>query len=184
MKKILFFALVAIVAVGCKSKKNVTPVYSGDVEVIIPCTGKEYMTDKETFRASGMGYSNDMNIAKSKALQNARAELATSIESTVKRVTDNYASSYQMGEQEEAKGKFQDLSRTVVNKKLNGTVVICEKMMKTPEGAYRAYVAVELGGPEVVEAISNAVKDDDKLRIDYEYEKFKKVFEEEMSKTE
>ena len=57
-------------------------------------------------------------------------------------------------------------------------------MTKTPEGAYRAYVAVELGGPELVSEISNSVKADDKLRIDYEYEKFKKTFEEEMQKLE
>lgn len=186
MKKVSLFALIAIVAVGCSSKKAVvtSPTNKSDVEVTIPCTGKEYQSDSKTFRASGEGFSNSMTIAKDKALQTARARLATSIEATVERVIDNYASSYEKGMNEEAKAKYQELSRTIVKKKLEGTIAICESMTKTPEGAYRAYVAVELGGPELVSEISNSVKADDKLRIDYEYEKFKKTFEEEMQKLE
>ncbi|HOA47112.1 MAG TPA: hypothetical protein PK557_05215 [Paludibacteraceae bacterium] len=181
MKKVLFAVVIALVAVGCASKKT---AYQGDKEVTIPCTGAEYQSTSKVFRAHGMGYSNDMQIAKSKALINARTELATSISATLKRVADNYASSYQMGENEEAKSKFQDLARLVVNQELQGSVIICDKMMKTPGGQFRSYVVVELGGAELANKIANAVKDNDKLRIDYEYEKFKKVFEEEMSKME
>ena len=184
MRKVLLFAAIACMAASCASKKAAQEAYQGDVEIVIPCTGPEYRTDKETFRASGMGYSSDMNIAKNKALLNARAELATSINSTIKRVLDNYASSYQMGEEEEAKSKFQDMARSIVNQQLQGSVITCEKLMKTPEGKYRAYVCVELGGPEVINKVNNSVKNEDKLRIDYEYEKFKDVFEEEMSKME
>ncbi len=182
MKKVLFIAAIIAMTASCASKKATTEAFKGDVEVEIPCTGDDYRTDKDTFRASGMGYSTSMNIAKSKALLNARAELATSINSTMKRVLDNYASSYEMGEEEEAKTKFQDMARSIVNQQLQGTVVICEKMMKTQDGKYRAYVCVELGGPEVINKVNNSVSDEDKLRIDYEYEKFKKVFEDEMSK--
>ena len=76
------------------------------------------------------------------------------------------------------------MARLVVNQELQGSVIICDKMMKTPGGQFRSYVVVELGGAELANKIANAVKDNDKLRIDYEYEKFKKVFEEEMSKME
>lgn len=179
MKKVLFVAVIALLAVGCAKKTAANP---GDVEVSIPCNGPEFKSTKDAFRALGMGYSNDMQIARNKALLNARAELATSINSTMKRVADNYASSYQMGQDEEAKGKFQDLARTVVNQILQGTIVVCDKMMRTQEGQFRSYVVVELVGSDLVEKIANGVKNDDKLRIDYEYEKFKKVFEEEMSK--
>ena len=54
--------------------------------------------------------------------------------------------------------------------------------MKTPDNKYKVYIALELAGNELLEGISNSIKNDDKLRIDFEYEKFKKVFEEEMSK--
>lgn len=182
MKKVLFAVVIALVAVSCASKKEAA--FKGDREVTVPCSGPEFQSTKDVFRASGMGYSNDMQIAKNKALMNARAELATSISNTMKRVVDNYASSYQMGQSEEAKSKFQDLARMVVKQELQGTIVICDKMMQTQEGQFRSYVTVELGGPEIANKIANAVKNDDKLRIDYEYEKFKKVFEEEMGKIE
>lgn len=187
MKKIVIFAMTALVAVSCASKKQASstanaPVNKGDVEVFIPCSGSEFLSDKTTFRASGEGYSNSMTTAKDKALQVARARLATSIELTMKRVIDSYASSYESGVNEESKSKYQEISRTIVNRQLQGCVPICEKIMKTAEGAFRAYVAVELGGPEIIEAVSNSVKSDDKLRIDYEYEKFKEVFNAEMDK--
>jgi len=184
MKKVFLFVAIALLSVGCASKKDAKQqeAYKGDVSVTVPCSGKDYQSNSEKFRALGMGFSTDMQIARSKALQNARAELATQINATIKRVVDNYASSYQMGEDEEAKSKFQDLSRTVVNRELAGTIVICDETTRTPEGKFRCYVVVELGGPEVAEKVANAVKADDKLRIDYEYEKFKQTFDEEMSK--
>lgn len=182
MKKVLLFAAIALFAVSCASKKDGKKVYKEDVTVTVPCSGKDYQSNSKTFRSLGMGYSTDMQIARSKALQNARAELATQIEATLKRVVDNYASSYQMGTDEEAKSKFQDLSRTVVNGELNGTIVICEETTRTPDGKFRCYIVVESGGPEVAQKVANAVKADDKLRIDYEYEKFKQTFDDEMNK--
>ena len=106
--------------------------------------------------------------------------MAAAIQTTVKTVTDNYTSSYEVGQQEEAKGRFQALTREVVNQTLNGVKVICQKMMKSPEGQYKAYVAIELGGIDVVKAMNNKISNDEKLRVDFEYEKFKKVFDEEM----
>lgn len=182
MKKLnlLFMAMLAVVVMtSCGSSKAVV---AQDVAIDVPCSGPEFHTNKEYFRASAMGLSTDMSIAKKKAMTDVRAEIATAVNVTVKSVTDNYASSYQQGENEESKSRFQNLTRTVVNQNLGGTRVICEKTMKTPDGKYKVYVAMELAGNEILEAMANRIKNDDKLRIDFDYEKFKKVFEEEMSK--
>ena len=69
-----------------------------------------------------------------------------------------------------------------MEQELSGTRVICEKTMKTPDGKYKVYVSLELAGEEPPNAMVNRPPNDDKLRIDFEYEKFKKIFEEEMSK--
>ena len=61
-------------------------------------------------------------------------------------------------------------------------VKMMKATMKTPDGKYKVYVSLELAGEEIMNAMANRIKNDDKLRIDFEYEKFKKVFEEEMSK--
>ena len=183
MKRIYYvLSLAALIAVGCGGQKQL--LKEAETEVNIPCSGPEYQSSKEYFRANAYALSTDMMMAKKKALAEARAELATAMNATVKRVTDNYGSSYQVGEQEEAKGRFEDMARIVVNEKLTGTRVICEKMMKTPDGKYKAYVAIELAGEEIAKAMDSRIKSDEKLRIDYEYEKFKKVFDEEMAHLE
>ena len=173
--------LTIVVMTSCGSSKPVTqtvqqPAVQQDVEINVPCSGPEFQTN------SSMGLSTDMSIAKKKAMTEARAEIATAINAKVKSVTDSYVSSYQQGENDESKSRYQSLTRTVVEQELSGTRVICEKTMKTPDGKYKVYVSLELAGEEIMNAMANRIKNDDKLRIDFEYEKFKKVFEEEMSK--
>ena len=50
---------------------------------------------------------------------------------------------------------------------------------------YHAYVALELTSNEYLEALTKEtnkrISDDEKLRTDFELDKFKKVFEEEMA---
>ena len=182
MKKIVLFALLVLLLAGCKSKKPTAEAYKGDVEVEIPCTGKEYQSDKKAFRALAEGYSTDMTIARNKAMTTARADLASQINILVQRVVESYGSSYQMGADEEAKSKFQDMTRQSVEQALSGAVVICDKTMRTKDNKYRVYIVMEVNGNDLASEIANKVKDDDKLRIDYEYEKFKKLFDEEMNK--
>ena len=99
MKKIYYvLSLAALIAVGCGGQKQL--LQEAEVEVNIPCSGPEYQSSKEYFRANAYALSTDMMMAKKKALAEARAELATAMNATVKRVTDNYGSSYQVGEQE------------------------------------------------------------------------------------
>ncbi len=186
MKKILLLvACAAMFGVSCSNK---TAPVSGDVEVVVPCSGPEFMTNDKYLRASAMGLASDMNMAKKKAMAEASAQLASSMNQLVERVAVNYANSYQVGENEEGSQKFEDMAKIVVKEKLSGIRVICEKTMKSPEGKYKVYVAIELAGDELLQGIHNKVssgiKDNTKLRIDYDYEKFKKEFEKEMKKLE
>ena len=183
MKKSYYvFGLAMLIMCACGGQKQLVQKAQEDTEVIVPCSGPEYMTSAEYFRANAMGLSNSMEIASQKAMTAARAKLAAAIQTTVKTVTDNYASSYEVNQQEEARGRFQSLTREVVNQKLNGVRVICQKTMKSPDGQYKCYVAVELAGNEIAQAMNNRISNDEKLRTDFEYEKFKKVFDEEMKK--
>lgn len=174
------FAATMLAITSCGSSKTVQAP-AGDVSVYVPCSGPQYMTNNEYFRANAMGLSSDMNIAKQKAMAEARTQLAQAIEVKVKAVTDNYTSSYQTGETEEAKSRFQQLARQAVQQKLSGIRVLCEETMRSPEGKYKVYVALELAGNEIAEEMSNRINNDEKLRIDFEYEKFKKIFDEEMN---
>lgn len=186
MKKVLFVLAAAMVMVGCGNKK-VAPT-KGEVEVVVPC--KEFKSDKHTLRANGNAISPNMQNATDKAVAAARRELATSIDATIKRVVDQYASSYDLNDAADFRSKMQDITRTVVSQQLTGSVVVCDKVTRSNDKdgniMYHAYVAVELSTSEILEGINDAAKnkvsDEEKLRTDFEYEKFKQTFEAEMAK--
>ena len=173
-------ALAVTVMVSCKSKKEATP--KGETEVVIPCSGTDYFTTNKAFRANSSGESQDQVTAKKKALTNARNELAQAIQTTVKTVTDNYVNSREMNNREEIEERFESLNREVVDQTLSGIRTICEKNMLTQQGTYKSYVAIELSADELVTKYNERLSKDERLKIDYDYEKFKETFEKEMEK--
>lgn len=172
---------------ACKSKKKAAqeppPLPEGEVEVIIPCSGTEFFTDDKVFRANSLGESMDQATAKRKALSQARADLAAAINTQVKTVIDNYVNSREMNNREEVAERYESLAREVVDQRLTGTRTICEKMMKVQAtGNYKAYVAIELSAQDLLTAYNERLSQDERLRIDYDYEKFKETFDKEMDK--
>lgn len=175
----------AVAGTACKKKKKVqeTPEPTGEVVVNEYCTGPEYFTSKDHFRASATGESSDREGAKKKARSNAEQELARSINSTIQVVTDNYINSTEFNNKEEVTETFQQLGRTVVDQKLSGAVKICEKLtQKAADGRYVSYVAIELSGEELLQEYNEALSKDERIQAEYNYQQFKEVFEQEMEK--
>lgn len=184
MKKLtnLSFVLIAVAAVlisGCKSKEK-TPV--GEKEIVVPCSGPDFFTTNKVFRSNSIGESMDQVTSKKKALTNARNELAQAINTTVKTVTDNYVNSREMNKKEELEGRFESLNREVVDQTLSGIRTICEKLVQTKDGTYKTYVAIELSADDLVKKYNERLSTDERLKIDYDYEKFKDTFNKEMDK--
>jgi hypothetical protein len=175
--------LVFIVMSGCKSKEEAVKE-TGETLIDVYCSGPEYQSNAEYFRANQVGESVDQASAKKKAMSNARADLAAAVETTVKGVVDNYLNSRELNNVEEAEERFESLTREVINQKLTGVKTICEKTTKTTDGKYKTYIALELAGDELMNAMNARLSDDAKLKIDYDYEQFKKTFEAEMDKME
>jgi hypothetical protein len=182
----MVLASLAIILVlgGCKSKKETTvqapAADAGEKLIEVYCSGPEYQSDNDFFRASSVGESADQATSKKKALSNAKADLAGFIETTLKATFDNYVKSSEMNNTEEVLEKYEGLSREVVNQKLNGIKVICEKMTVTKNNTYKSYVAIELSGEDIASAMNQRLSTDDKLFIDYNYEKYKETFDKEM----
>ncbi|MBU2652349.1 MAG: hypothetical protein KKA81_15585 [Bacteroidetes bacterium] len=175
--------MTGVVFQGCKSKKE-APAPADEVEIVTYCSGPEYQTNSEYFRANQIGESLDQAVSKKKALSNAKADLAAAIETTMKATFDNYVNSRELNNIEEVEERYEGLSREVVNQKLNGIRTICEKQTKTTSGTYKTYIAIELAGDEIMSAMNQRLPADAKLKIDYDYEKFKQTFNEEMNKME
>ena len=175
--------VLALVISGCKSKEKAASTKDQDETLIeVYCSGPDYQSNNEYFRSNQVGESVDQATAKKKAMSNARAELAAAIETQVKGVIDNYVNSREMNNLEEAEERFESLTREVINQKLNGVKTICEKTTKTSSGNYKTYIALELAGDELMNAMNERLSQDDKLKIDYDYEQFKKTFDAEMDK--
>lgn len=171
---------------ACKSKKKAaeaaTPP-SGETEVKVLCSGPEFFTNDEFFRANALGESMDQATSKKKAMANARAEMASAINTTIKGVIDNYVNSREMNNREEVAERFEGLTREVLDQRLTGTRTICEKVMKVDAtGNFKTYVAIELSAQDLLGAYNERLSNDERLRIDYDYEKFKETFEAEMNK--
>jgi hypothetical protein len=191
MKKVLNITILAaiIISLGslsaCKGKKKLAKTVDppkGEVEIIIPCSGPDYFSTKKHFRANAVGESLDQMTSKKKAVAEAKALLAGDISTTMKIVGDNYVNSREYNNKEEVLERFEQNSRTVVDQKLNGVRTICEKLVRTADGKYKTYIAIELSGDEMVSAYNERLTKDEMIRIDYDYEKFKETFEKEMDK--
>lgn len=173
----------AFVISGCKSKEKAASTKDqGETLIEVYCSGPEFQSNNEFFRANQVGESVDQATAKKKAMSNARADMASAIETQVKGVIDNYVNSREMNNVEEAEERFESLTREVINQKLNGVKTLCEKTTKTSTGNYKTYIALELAGDELMNAMNERLSQDDKLKIDYDYEQFKKTFDSEMDK--
>jgi len=184
-KGIFMLALMGVFIMfsGCKSKEKVTKA-PGEELIEVHCSGPEFFADAEYFRANSIGESLDQATAKKKAMSNARADLASSVETTIKGVVDNYVNSRELNNTEEVEERFESLTREVINQKLTGIKTICEKTAKTDDGKYKTYGAIELAGDELMNAMNERLSSDAKLKIDYDYEQFKKTFNDEMKKME
>jgi hypothetical protein len=183
-KHLLLVPAVAVLAfAGCKSKKS-TPVQkeTGAVEISVPFSGKEYRSDENNFRAKQVGKSPDIATAKKIAFQNARAEMAGNINSTVKRVTDQYTNQRTVGNTQEFENKFEELAREVVNLQMANVKEIGEKIFKEPDGGYSYWIAIEAGKKEVFDKLDARISSDAKLKLDYDKQKFQQIFDAEMKK--
>ncbi len=179
----LMLLMAAFVMTGCKKKKDVVQA-APDGEVLITeyCAGPEYFSNNEVFRSSGLGESMDQQTARRKAMNDARGALASAISTTIKATTDNYVNSREFNNKEEVQERFESLTREVVNQELNGVKTICQKAVRvTSNNNFKYYVAIELSGQDILGAMNQRLSKDERLRIDYDYEQFKKTFEQEMN---
>ncbi|MDP4630594.1 MAG: hypothetical protein NWQ44_09445 [Flavobacteriales bacterium] len=182
---LLAIAAMTMVAIpSCKKNKDEvkTPDPKGEVVINEYCSGTEYKSTKDAFRSTATGESMDRETAKKKARSNAMSEMGKTISATMKIVGDNYVNSTEVNNKEEVTESFNEMARTVVDQELRGCIEICEKLTQRPDGTYVSYVALELSGNTIADAYQNGLSKNEKLKADYNYEKFKETFDKEMEK--
>lgn len=183
LSAVLILGAMSSLTVACKSKKA-TPIQqqTGATEISVPFSGKEFQTDKETFRARSSGNSPDMITAKKIALQNAKSEMAGMIQTTMKKVTEQYTNQRQMGTTQEFSNKFEELAREVTNQTLVDVSVIGEKIFKETNNTYTYWVAIEASKKSILEGVEKVIGANQKIAQDYDKKKFEEIFNAEMDK--
>jgi hypothetical protein len=182
-KLLLIPALAMMTLVGCKGKKA-TPIEkeTGAKEISVPFSSKEYKTDEDFYRARSSGKSPDMAAAKKIALNNAKSEMASNIQTMIKKVTDQYTNQRTVGKDQEYENKFEELSREVTNQSLANIRVKDEKIFQEANGSYTYWVAIEADKKEVFKQMDAKISADKKLQLDYDKAKFQQIFDAEMKK--
>jgi len=186
MKKtqIFLISFAIIFFTSCGSSKKVaetTPTGETRTEINIPC--EEFSANtKDEYRATASASSPNHQFAKDKAMSSARTALAQKIEITVQGLFDNYANQYDVGNEQEFKEKTQAITRQVTDQVLNGINVVCQKDFTLSSGKYEVWIALEMPVENVGKNIYNEITNEEKIRLDYDYEKFKEELQKELEK--
>lgn len=183
MKKLIYVSAAALllVAASCKSKKGIVVANESNIIAALPCD--EFKTSTETaFRATQSQKSSDLSLSREKALVMAKQRLAGLIETKIKSVTDRYVDEYQTNAGMEMKGKYNNLTREIINQQLNQVSILCEKTALEKDGTYTSYIAIEMSKDAVKNAMESKLSDKAKLAVDYDKMKFEQIYNEEMKK--
>ncbi|MBO7194975.1 MAG: hypothetical protein J6V27_02945, partial [Alistipes sp.] len=116
------------------------------------------------------------------ALQNARQELAATVQAQVKAVIESYGQNASADNKTQAESLYQELTRTVVNQTLVGADIAGEKLFKTKEGNYRYHVCLQLSKEKVAEEVAKQLSEDEIMKLEFDRERFKQIYDEELAK--
>ena len=110
-----------------------------------PFTGRAYESNNRFFRGTGKGESSQDNIARGKADIEAKAQLASQVQTTVKEVTDQYLGQTSNEAAADVADKFQSLVREVMNTDIADVRKIGEqKYFNEKEKKYTVFIAYEI----------------------------------------
>lgn len=150
MKQIFSILLIAMIAVGGTTSCRSTDQYGKELQT--PFSGSKYKSSSRYFRAVGKGQSAKENVARKKSDMDARTQLASMVETTVKQVADDYLGSRETVNAQDVMEKFQLLSREVMNTTIGNLQKLDEKIYYNDQkGEYTCFTAYEIHKKDMIE---------------------------------
>jgi hypothetical protein len=145
-----------------------------------PFSGNKYESNNNWFRSVGKGQSVKDNIAKSKADLEAKSELAGQLNTSVKKVSDQYLGQTENESNADVADKFQSLAREVMNTEMADLRKIGEEKYYDGE-KYTVYIAYEIKKNAMFRFLKKQAKTSDKLN-DLERKTIEDMIDEELKK--
>jgi len=140
MKTKLLIPAVAILMIAASCSSGIL-----GKKVKEPFQGRAYESNNRFFRGTGKGESSQDNIARGKADIEAKAQLASQVQTTVKEVTDQYLGQTSNEAAADVANKFQSLIRETMNTDIADVRKIGEeKFYNKEEKKYTVFIAYEI----------------------------------------
>ena len=191
IKSIALLSFVAVTLISCGgTKQQATNNESDVVDIVEPCKGAEFRSDKDYYRGFGSAESPDKNIAREKALLIAKNALAGNIGTDIKSFNRKYvgeldikkynsSSSDKSINVNDIEQKYNNYATGIVSQSLNGVTVICEKMQKSKStGLFSSYYSIEVSKKVIIDDYVDAISKDKVLQVDKNIQNFKKEMQE------
>jgi hypothetical protein len=158
MKNLIFGILALSLIFGACS------TFNGSKAIKTPFRGGNYESNRRFFRSVASGESVNLETAKSKAILTANQRLASSVQTEIKSVTENYQNERNIGGNLGDFGeRFQQLTREVMSTKLMGATMHGEKVYQQTDKSYQVWVAMEIRKRELYKRLKQQAELDGKL---------------------
>lgn len=196
-KKIVVAAAAAtmILCSGCGGSKPVVSTSPYGTQIEATASQKKAFEDPYK-RTWGDGTNFNLSRAALHAENQARTKMALAIETSVKAAITDQGFDYneahsdgQNGSQADDQGaKANDLAQSIAQQVVKNTHQIHMDTFKQDDGQYHVFVCLEYGGTvadiakEAATRVGQQISDAEKVKMNYEFEKYRKSIEEELQK--
>jgi len=191
---IIAFTAIAVCSVitGCSSSKKVSAQNKSAMQknggqsfselIDLPCqvmdSGKDYIV------TSGEGKSKDRPMAKDKAYLNALGNLSSKLSAVAAREVKRVGVSTQVNTEEDMHDKVVAVAEEISKANVAGYRVSCEKFVIYNDGSFGCFVSIEFGKDKFVKEMYDGLSKKQLLRADYDFDKYNKMFEEDLREYE
>lgn len=159
-----------------------------ETEVNTPCSGPDYYSTSEKIRSTSVRQSMDQQMAKQMARSAALEELGSKISVALEAMINDYFKSTNRNMTEQMERRFEGMVQQTIDQKISGYRTICEKFTSFYDNNntknYKCYYAIELGKDDLLKPIHDNLTEDEVLRVDFDYLKFKEEFDKEFEKAD
>lgn len=181
MKIKTLLAMVLISALpSCRSTKEIS---KSDVptEKTIPCLNMG-RSDKNFFRVFSNGNGKDLETSREDALLLAKQGISALINSIMSSAIILYAKDVEAGEGNNLVSSFENISKSVIDKQITDSIIVCEEKKLTQDGIYITYLAVAIETDAFIKGFEEVISKDYMLSLMYDREVFLEHFYTEMAK--
>lgn len=148
MRNIITYAIAGLCLVmvfSCKSQ----PAKSAEGDY---CSCTDGSDNDQVICYSAIAESIDVSMSKKKAMSDARAGLASMVQTYVKTMTSNFNTSNKKNTTELLDSKYREATQEVINQTLSDIKIVCDKLSRTQDGKYVTSVRLEVKKANIVKS--------------------------------